>query len=238
MLAVSAGAFTKHRVRHYKPSEHGHCSIFTHKCFACSALVTEPYVKCAECPQLFCLNCFANGRETKEHRNNHSYTIRHNNVRVFATSSWTAGEEKQLLDAILQLGVANWEEISRALQTRTPAECQSHYERYYFDGIFEKMLGLTSQPYCREVIPYMYKMNSIDPPRQEQDPVDWAGYRCARGEFDVPFDNSAELLVSNLEVGTWQPKQQWEEIGDALNCAVFRAYNNRLRCVRERGRVS
>lgn len=186
-------------------------------------------MQCVECPQLFCLDCFANGRETSEHRNNHPYTIRHNNVRVFAASSWTAGEEKQLLDAILQLGVANWEEIAKVLKTRTAPECQSHYERHYFDGIFEKMLGLTSEPYFRETIPYMYKMNSVDPPRQEQDPAGLAGYRCARGEFEVPFDNSAELIVSQLDLHTWRTDEQWAEIGEALNCGVFRAYNHRLR---------
>lgn len=174
--------------------------------------------------------CFATGRETQIHRNNHAYTIRHDNVNVFQSSSWTAGEEKKLLDYICMHGYANWDEIAKAMRTRTAAECRQHYQKYYFDGIFEKMLGLTSEPYFPERTPYMYKMNSVEPPRMDIDAetfISLAGYRCARGDFDVPYDNSAESIVSHLPITDWDDSEQ--KTIDELNCAVFTAYNNRLR---------
>lgn len=187
----------------------------------------EPYIKCVECAQLFCLACFACGSETTQHRNTHSYAIRHDNVRVFASSSWTASDEKKLLDYMLMYGFANWDEISRAMKTKTADECRQHYLKYYFDGIFEKMIGLTSEPYFPEIIPFMYKMNSVEPPRQDVDSISFkamAGYRCARSDFDVPYDNSADSIVSNLQLNGWD-----DGMGTELNCAIFKAYNNRLR---------
>lgn len=55
-----------------------------------------------------------------------------------------------------------------------------------------------------------------------------AGYRFARSDFDTPYDNSAESIVSDLKM-----KKDWgdayEEVGDELNSAMARAYNNRLK---------
>lgn len=135
-----------------------------------------------------------------------------------------------MLELILNYGYANWDEIAKALITKTPSECREHYLNYYFDGLFEKMIGLSSEPYSPEIVPYLYKMNSVEPPRHELDSVNFktmAGYRCARGDFDTPYDNSAESIISNLELKSWCDEDT--DIGEALNCAVFNAYNNRLR---------
>ena len=42
--------------------------------------------------------------------------------------------ELHLLDALLQKGEGNWEEISRGLLNKTAAECQSHYENFYLNN--------------------------------------------------------------------------------------------------------
>lgn len=122
-----------------------------------------------------------------------------------------------------------------------------HYERHYMDGMFAATLGLSSQPYERETVPFMYRMNSVDPPRLEANPDAMAGYRAARGEFDVPYDNSAESLVSHLDVGRRRMsdgdddedgeengdgsdgRRNWDEASEMLRCGVVLAYNNRLR---------
>lgn len=244
-ITVAPTANTIHRIRHYVPPDpHDNCATFTHTCRACRATVREPYIQCAECPHQICLPCFASGREVAEHRNNHAYTIRHDNVRVFAGSAWTAGEEKHLLNAIARHGHGNWSEVARTLNGRLPAassaprfrytadECRQHYERHHFDGIFEQTLGLTSQPYERETVPFLYRMNSVAPPRQEANPDAMAGYRAARGEFDVPYDNCAESMVSQLDAERWSAESSasgWRDIGERLQCGMMLAYNNRLR---------
>lgn len=107
------------------------------------------------------------------------------------------------------------------MPTKTSIDCQQHYLNYYFGGIFEKTHKLTNDFNFTNNVSYLYKMKSLDPPRFDLDNVNFkrmAGYRCARGEFDTPFDPSAEMLISNVDL----------TMSDDLNCAVFRAYNNRL----------
>lgn len=218
--------------------------MFSRVCRTCRTAVHEPYVECAECTNFpLCLRCFASGREHAEHRNYHAYTIRHDNVRVFAGSAWTAAEEKELLQAIARHGFGNWSAVARSLNGRLPDgcasrfrytadECEQHYQRHYFGGLFEQALGMSAQPYRREIVPYLYRMNSVDPPRQEANADAMAGYRAARGEFDVPYDNSAESMVSHLDAIRWSDEEAesgWPKIGDQLQCAVIQAYNNRLR---------
>lgn len=54
------------------------------------------------------------------------------------------------------------------------------------------------------------------------------GYRFSRGDFDTPYDVSAESMVSHLEMASdWG--EDYADIGDELNTAVFTAFNNRLR---------
>lgn len=73
-------------------------------------------------------------------------------------------------------------------------------------------------------------MKSLEPPRPTLDSATFklmAGYHSGRSEFDTPFDNSAETIVSGLSLCEWPPADQ--EIGDTLNCAMFMAYNHRLK---------
>lgn len=199
-------------------------------CEKCSVILEEPFVCCAECNQLFCLNCFARGVETKIHRNTHSYIIRHNSINVFPQTDWSAGEEKRLLNLILTLGYGNWEEISKSMKNRSPDECREHYLKCYFDGIFEKTLGLTNRNcYVRSTMPFLIKMNSLDPPRCDTEMPNFktmAGYRFARSDFDTPYDNSAEALLNHTLLDVEDDPENTEAI-DELNCALFRAYNHR-----------
>jgi hypothetical protein len=217
----------------------------SNNCQKCEIVLEEPYVQCAECDETFCLHCFSRGAETQYHRNIHSYIVRQDTVQVFPTSNWTAKEEKLLLELLLAYGYGNWEDVSKALKTKSLTECRDHYLNYYFDGIFEQTLGLTSQPYKPITIPYLYKMNCIEPPRfKDQDCVNFktmAGYRCARSEFDTPYDQSAENVVSNLLI-TEIDSNYWvnmnnRDLAEKLYCGVFKAYNHRLKERARRHRI-
>lgn len=221
-----------------------------HSCENCNISLSEPYISCAECPQYFCLDCFSCGTENSVHKNTHCYRVlRDDNIEIFQNSDWYAYEEKQLLDLLLTHGYGNWDDISKAMKTRTSQECQDHYLTYYFGGIFEKTLGLSNQPYRSEIVPHMYKISSIDPPRYDIDNVNFkrmAGYRCARSDFDTPYDQSAELIVSNLQLITRDESRihnsdsddenfescymaDHEDVFETLNCAMMKAYNHRLK---------
>lgn len=263
-------AATVRRIRHYRPTAaaiaastaNAHSGASTTldtaptPCHTCSQLLCEPYIACAECTALVCTACFATGREHPPHRSHHAYRVRHDRVRVFAGSAWTAAEEKQLLHSLERRGHGNWSAVARDLNARLPAthrddarfhytgaEVREHYERHYFGGVFEAAAGLPAAANVYEplLVPYMYRMNSVDPPRLEAAAAAgtaeaMAGYRAARGEFEVPYDNSAEAVVAWMDEVRWTSGRDcesnghdWKVIGEELQCAMMVAYNNRLR---------
>lgn len=153
-------------------------------------------------------------------------------VFTFTSNNWSARDEKKFLNLILSHGYGNWDDIAKLMDgTKTPSECMDHYHKYYFDGLFEKVIGLTKNPYFPENVPYLYKMKSLEPPRPTLDSITFkmmAGYQSARSEFDTPYDNSAESIVSNLvQNNDWMHVDQ--DVGNILNCSMFTVYNNRLK---------
>lgn len=206
------------------------------QCEICEQILHEPYVACGECEQKkfpakafnICLECFAKGAESKNHMNNHSYIIIHDNVKIFPQTSWSAQQDIDLLNLLKQHNFANWSDISKKMKRKSADECRNHYIQNYFDGIFYRSCKLTKNPYCRIEIPYLYRQNSIDPPRKLDIAFSMADYRFARSDFDTPFDSHAEGVINNLHLDDeWN--NEFKQIGESLNCALVNAYNNRLR---------
>lgn len=196
-------------------------------------------MSCAECFEQFCLSCFAKGSETRDHRNNHEYKIRKDDFELFSGCSWTACEEKLFLNSILTCGIGNWEEISLKME-KSQEDCKNHFYNFYFDGVFEK-LGMTNKnAYVRHNVPYLYKNNCQELPRGDENSFvssSMSGYRFARSEFDVPYDSSAESILNNVSLDESEQNEKDEEILRELNCALFRAYNHRLKERHRRYRV-
>ena len=59
-----------------------------------------------------CSPCFAKGKEFSTHKSYHDYTIVKRDFPLFA-SEWNANEEMLLLNALLQFGHGNWDDIAR-----------------------------------------------------------------------------------------------------------------------------
>lgn len=205
---------------------------FDQVCAFCNIFLEPPFIDCADCSLLLCLNCFSYGTELENHKSDHSYVIVHDNIQVFPNTNWTAKEEKLLLELIVSFGYGNWHNISKAMKTRSSTECQEHYNLCYFDGIFRKLLGLTNEVYRPIRTPFLFKLNTIDPPRTDNSEVakNMAGYRAARGEFDIPYDKSAESILTDLDgcfYGDWS--EEIVHVAKTLQCAILIAYNRRLR---------
>lgn len=217
-------------------------------CAYCCANLKEPYIRCYECSILLCCKCFACGREVKQHCNNHSYIIVRDDMQVFPDAhEWTAKQERLLLLALQQQGYGNWSAIAKQVGAdKSAEECKQHYHDYYFGGIFEKLLGLAhaSQCYFPERMPYAVRMRCMDPPRHDDiTSMQFkmlAGYRAARGDFDIPYDVSAESILTTIMQNEGYPieddaslefvyNEDYEEIENELKMGLVRAYNNRLR---------
>lgn len=214
-------------------------------CASCRVALQEPFIRCADCDETLCLNCFASGREIRQHKNNHAYIIVKDDIQIFpGPGSWTARDERVLLHTLQSQGYGNWDAVAKSLQNRfSAAECRQHYHDNYFGGIFERLLGLqhSSQAYTPHHLPYLVKMRSVDPPRHDDiSSMQFklmAGYRCARGDFDTPYDVTAESILTAAQVAEENIREQ---IGDSeddgiiedcleeLKFGLVKAYNHRL----------
>lgn len=199
------------------------------RCIFCHNVLIKPFIECFECLVFLCLSCFSQGNEIEKHQSNHSYSIVHENV-VFPNTDWTANEEKLLLELIISLGYNNWDDIAKAMKTRSSTDCQEHYNTFYFDGIFKKLLGLSNEVHPIKTS-YFCNSNTQTPRRVSPDfAKSKVGYRAARGDFDIPYDISAEALLNDLDgcfYGDWL--KELKHIGETLQCAMLTAYKHRVR---------
>lgn len=101
------------------------------RCRICTDRLSLPYTQCAECTGVnVCLSCFAQGSNTTVHSAKHKYKVIHGGIAV-TSKSWTGTEDIQLLTAIQEYGLGNWEMIASLVPTKTEAECSSHFYKYF-----------------------------------------------------------------------------------------------------------
>ncbi|XP_078229924.1 transcriptional adapter 2-alpha isoform X8 [Callithrix jacchus] len=130
-------------------------------CRGCSSYLMEPYIKCAECgppPFFLCLQCFTRGFEYKKHQSDHTYEIMVEfcsccpgwsamaRSQLMTTSasqtsdfpvldpSWTAQEEMALLEAVMDCGFGNWQDVANQMCTKTKEECEKHYMKHFINN--------------------------------------------------------------------------------------------------------
>ncbi|XP_043507377.1 transcriptional adapter 2-alpha-like isoform X2 [Frieseomelitta varia] len=207
-------------------------------CRICKSVLTEPYIRCAVCNKMeLCPSCFSNGSEIGNHRNDHDYIIIKNEFPLIDESGWTAKQELECLDVLQECGFGNWVDVAKRIQGKSPEECKNHYLQHYIDN--QTLPGLPKIAETRaslfgcEVIPYSFKLQDIEePPRFAPNTLNCkllAGYNPARSDFQVNFDNHAELLISDLNYDEFDINDDNYELETELKVAIVQAYNNRLK---------
>ncbi|KAM3854721.1 transcriptional adapter 2-alpha isoform 2-T2 [Vipera latastei] len=200
-------------------------------CRGCSSHLAEPYIKCAECgppPFLLCLQCFTRGFEYKKHQNDHSYEIMTSNFPVL-DPTWTAQEEMALLEAVMDCGFGNWQDVANQMSTKTKEECEKHYMKHFINNpLFASSLLHLKQAGEKQhnsvAIPFYA---SEDPPRPTFDSLlsrDMAGYMPARADFIEEFDNYAEWDLRDIDF-----VEDDSDLLHALKIAVVDIYHSRLK---------
>uniref|UniRef100_A0AAZ1X3U4 Transcriptional adapter n=1 Tax=Oreochromis aureus TaxID=47969 RepID=A0AAZ1X3U4_OREAU len=175
-------------------------------CRGCSSFLTEPYIKCAECgpsPFLLCLQCFTRGFEYKKHQSDHKYEIMTSDFPVLEPG-WTAQEEMALLEAVMDCGFGNWQDVAYQMRTKTKEECESHYMKNFINNpLFSStLLSLRKAKDSRVAEGAIPFKPCDDPPRPTFDSVlsrDMAGYMPARADFMEEFDNYAEWDLKDID---------------------------------------
>uniref|UniRef100_A0A7N8WXA7 Transcriptional adapter n=1 Tax=Mastacembelus armatus TaxID=205130 RepID=A0A7N8WXA7_9TELE len=201
-------------------------------CRGCSSYLIEPYIKCAECgpsPFLLCLQCFTRGFEYKKHESDHKYEIMTSDFPVLEPG-WTAQEEMALLEAVMDCGFGNWQDVAYQMRTKTKEECENHYMKNFINNpLFSStLLSLRKTKDSRfaaeGAIPFK---PTDDPPRPTFDSVlsrDMAGYMPARADFMEEFDNYAEWDLKDIDF-----VDDDSDILHALKLAVVDIYHSRLK---------
>lgn len=207
-------------------------------CESCKTTLSEPYVRCAECDDtIICLICFSNGCEIRDHKNNHNYVIVKNEFPLIEDSDWSARQELELLDVVQECGFGNWVDVARRMQGKTADDCKNHYLKHYVDrqslpGL-PKIRETRASLFAAEPVPYLLKLQDLEePPRFATNTTNCrllAGYNAARSDFEVNFDNHAELLVADLKYEDFELEDPDYELGRCLQASIVQAYNNRLR---------
>ncbi|XP_077151643.1 transcriptional adapter 2-alpha isoform X10 [Ranitomeya variabilis] len=175
-------------------------------CRGCSSYLMEPYIKCADCgpPEfLLCLQCFSRGFEYKKHQSYHNYEIMTSDFPVL-DPSWTAQEEMALLEAVMDCGFGNWQEVAIQMRTKTKDDCENHYMKHFinnplFASTLLSMKQAEEDKNAETAVPFQA---SEDPPRPTFDSLlsrDMAGYMPARADFIEEFDNYAEWDLRDID---------------------------------------
>ena len=119
-------------------------------------------------------------------------------------------------------GIDNWTEIARYMGTRTSRECEVHYYSFYYKSAEDKVPSIESviternkeeilvndsnkdKPALSIVQECMGKTKLLQAP--EEDKVNYIkeiikidGFMPLRGDFNIEYDNDAELLLADME---------------------------------------
>nr|XP_061797361.1 transcriptional adapter 2-alpha isoform X3 [Nerophis lumbriciformis] len=200
-------------------------------CRGCSTYLAEPYIKCAECgpsPFLLCLQCFTRGFEYKKHQSDHKYEIMTSDFPVLETG-WSAQEEMALLEAVMDCGFGNWQDVAYQMRSKSKEECESHYMKNFINNpLFSStLLSLRKTKDARFADGAIPFKPSEDPPRPTFDSVlsrDMAGYMPARADFMEEFDNYAEWDLKDIDF-----VDDDSDVLRALKLAVVDIYHSRLK---------
>ena len=207
-------------------------------CYVCKSTLSEPHIRCAICTNReLCCTCFSKGREFNEHKNDHDYIIVRNEFPLIPNSDWTAKEELDFMDVLLDCGFGNWVDISRRMQGRSPEECKAHYLQNFIDH--QSLPGLPkfketeASLFYSSPTPYMFNLEDIEePPRFSAGTVNsklLSGYNAARSDFEINFDNHAELLICDLKYDEFNSEYPDDNLGRSLQTTLVSAYNIRLK---------
>ena len=206
------------------------------RCGNCQELLTPPYIECDVCPSVLriidskikitpvfvCLQCFSRGATFGTHKNSHDFAVIRNNFEIL-DKNWNASEELVFMEALRVCGAGNWETISVWLNGKKSArECLDHFNTIYTNNKSNECIKSTGLPYIDDL---------VDPPRPKLHSEAYtlmAGYNAARGDFDVEHDQTAESILSGVEV-TKPDEKDTDRLFENLVHAVVGTYQTKLK---------
>ncbi|GMF29393.1 unnamed protein product [Phytophthora lilii] len=157
-----------------------------------------------------------------------------------ASAEWMADEELLLLEAIEMFGMGNWKDIAEHVVTKNDKKCERHYLTAYLGhkDLMPRFIGDSVEESKEEEAPAekqtttdekAAEMNAASdhvlrgPPGERNGPSQLAGYMPLRGDFDVEYDNEAEMILADMEFSDADHPAERE-----LKLKVIQIYNQKL----------
>uniref|UniRef100_K3X7P8 Transcriptional adapter n=1 Tax=Globisporangium ultimum (strain ATCC 200006 / CBS 805.95 / DAOM BR144) TaxID=431595 RepID=K3X7P8_GLOUD len=159
------------------------------------------------------------------------------------SSDWTADEELLLLEGIEMFGMGNWKDIAEHVSTKSEKKCETHYMGAYLStsDLMPRFLDDPEAPNATREKKEA-AANGASQPTAASDATapttlatgavaalstnpgsELAGYMPLRGDFDVEYDNEAELILADMEFSEDDHPTERE-----LKLKVIEIYNAKL----------
>ncbi|XP_054707736.1 transcriptional adapter 2-alpha-like [Uloborus diversus] len=140
-----------------------------------------------------------------------------------------ASEELKLLNAVEERGIGNWCDIARDVGTKSKAECEEHYFKYYVYKPTPPLPEIQAPERCKDIHPAPVSCTNFsqDPPRPIISSTlyqEMAGYMPARGDFSSEYDDFAELDIKDLDFD-----EDDDPLFNEVQKNVLSIYQNRLK---------
>ncbi|KAL8455497.1 hypothetical protein Emag_000626 [Eimeria magna] len=189
----------------------------------------------------------------QQHKNTHAYIpVGRNRFPVF-TLDWTAEEELLLVEGVGKYGFGNWVEVAdlvcqASLEPKTAEQCERHYTSVYLSSAASPLPDLSTlvhgqdggalsleEAKARREAERQTKTqpepagggatNSPSPAARKSPKPSHSivGYWPLRGDFDVEFDNDAELILADMEFKDGEAVQERQ-----LKLQIIEIYNCKL----------
>ncbi|KAJ0405198.1 hypothetical protein ATCC90586_008826 [Pythium insidiosum] len=148
-----------------------------------------------------------------------------------ASSDWTADEELLLLEGIEMFGMGNWKDIAEHVQTKNERKCEAHYLSAYLArrDLLPVFIDEPEDPADAQAQTISTCSKSDDasataqPSLERPSGSELAGYMPLRGDFDVEYENEAELILADMEFSEDDHPTERE-----LKLKVIEIYNAKL----------
>lgn len=201
-------------------------------------------IQCTDCNLPFCPDCFSSGVEVGQHKSHHGYKFVDNGDFSPLGNDWSAKEFVKLLDGLEQFGYGNWNDVSRYVATKSAGECRDAVNNIFVSGPIGSLTYKESSRGCARDHTTHTSL-SQQPPHTAPPGINIhqllvLGFMPARDDFEMEYENEAEVLVSGIEAapGGVRLDPEDEELESNLKLAHVEMYQKKLQDRERRKQVS
>lgn len=192
------------------------------------------YIKCMECiiPSMqFCLPCFTGSYETDRHKSSHDYcVISPESELVVKICGCAISEILMLMDCARKFSVGSWAQMRSRTNIEFTAATEEIFMCFYLKWLnvcgmrsSERLPSLSWGALVGAHLPDSAGL-SANPITDCVDTADLPGFMSKRVDFDIEYDDSAELIIADIEFGADDTN---EDV--AIKLKSLHAFNDRIR---------